>query len=138
MMVNYDPTVLDLTGMNPGSLIPDSWWFFPNTTNNSGTAYALAFSPMGTPLPSGTGTGDILDLTFTVPQSVPMGSFTTITVSQDPTSDPPLNDGAITMDATAGGVNVVPEPTTLALLLAAVPVVGLVLARARRRYAARG
>ena len=114
MMVNYDPSLLELTNLEAGSLIPSNWWFF-SSMNTAGTAYALAFSPMGTPLPSGTGTGDILDLTFTVPQTAPPNAVATITVSRDPTTSPPLNDGAITMDASAGLVEVVPEPTTLAL-----------------------
>ena len=93
----------------------------------------MAFSPMGNTLPGGTGNGDLLDLTFVVPRSVPPGSYTTVSVSQDPASDPPLNDGAIAMAATPGAVNVVPEPSSLALLLAAVSAAGLALVRARRR-----
>ena len=134
-MVNYDPSVLDLTGMSAGPLIPGNWWFFGNTNNNSGTAYALAFSPMGTPLATGTGGGDILDLEFTVPASVPAGAYSSITVTQDPSSDPPLNDGSITMSpaVATGDLDVVPEPSTLALLMAAVAAAGLARARARRR-----
>jgi hypothetical protein len=132
LMINYDPAVLDLTNLTAGSLVPSDWWFF-SSMNIAGTAYATAFSPMETPLPNGTGTGDILDLTFSVPLSVPPGTLSTITVSRDPTTDPPLNGGAITMDASPGMVNVVPEPTTLALLLTAVPAAAVALARARRR-----
>ena len=137
LMVSYDTTALSLTTMSVGNIIPSDWWFFSNLNGDCGTAYAMAFSPTGSELSDGTGAGTLLDLDFTVLSSVAPGTISTITVSQDPASDPPLNDGGITMDASPGVVDVVPEPASLVLLAAAglAGLARLVIAQAQRRLA---
>ena len=118
LVVGYDTNVLSFQSVATGTLTSD---FFADGLENTSGWVTLTSNIMANP--AGSGAGSILNLTFGVKPGASLGetSLTLLPVEHTVGGPYGLNEGTIPVSNYVGGsVNVVPEPSTLAMLLSLV------------------
>jgi len=134
LMITYDTTLFDLSGADVSlGTLTSGWSLTHNIDDTTGVAIIGGHNG-AVPLPENTGFGSLFDMSFQIDENAPLGisplvfdgSFSVISGTFGQEITPTLDSGSI---------NVVPEPSSLMLMLIAIGAAPALLRRRRCRLA---